>query len=739
MLKHYLFIPTYSPCMSLLPSQKSTTLSLRIPFDGGPTLAKSTSSLPKATIDATSSLTPSKKTKKMVTEIIPSQQSTFMQESLLVNKNLTFNINSPSYLNSFQITRNFLTSDPVSTLEEKVLKPFWTNSSKMNSQKLWLPVKTDSLVLDSNSSKIFSLALMPKLSSSTVPNTNSSKKNFQKTSSVSSHSLQQSTPDIVSTTHGKLQKQKATLNQKSYPTEKIMKVLKVTTEKTKMSRVLLTKNSQKKQSLDQKREDPKNNKQQTERSSSKELNQKSRKSVKHDIEISDISDIGSDDDSDVKINKSTVCRKIRVYPTEEQKKFFNKCFGTSRYIYNKGVEHINRLVQLNNEKIREYSEVGCIFLGADEDGHETQCCSRIDKSDKYFCSVHKSKQDRWSGYRIDTSLATIRGKVLVNDKDMDESERWQKDVPYDTRQLVLKDLIGGFKSATSNKIRGNVKEFKMRYKSRKDTTHIFHINKKAITPELEIFKTRKIGALRVRSKMKRWLTNNIKSIDSDCKIIKYRGDQYYLLLSIVKSTPVTKIPFDAVSLDPGVRTFQTFYSPNGLTGKIGEDFAQKSIMKTAIKIDKLDSGADTADNWRTRRNIRSRQALLRTKIKNVVNDLHWKTVNFLCNNFKTIITTHFETKKMTAKEGRDINNKSVRMMLGLSHYTFKQKLLERAKQKGNHVMIVDESYTSKTCGRCGEIKEDLKGDKMFKCEKCGLKIDRDTNGARNIMIRLLTE
>ena len=227
--------------------------------------------------------------------------------------------------------------------------------------------------------------------------------------------------------------------------------------------------------------------------------------------------------------------------------------------------------------------------------------------------------------------------MLVNDKDLGESERWQKDVPYDTRQLILKDLIGGFKSATSNKIRGNVKEFKMRYKSRKDTTQIFHINKKAITPELEIFKTRKIGALRVRSKMKRWLTNNIKNIESDCKIIKYRGEQYYLLLSIVKSSPETKIPFDAVSLDPGVRTFQTFYSPNGLTGKIGEDFAHKSIMKTAIKIDKLDSGADTTNNWRTRRNIRARQALLRTKIKNVVTDLHWKTVNFLCNNFKTII------------------------------------------------------------------------------------------------------
>ena len=67
-------------------------------------------------------------------------------------------------------------------------------------------------------------------------------------------------------------------------------------------------------------------------------------------------------------------------------------------------------------------------------------------------------------------------------------------------------------------------------------------------------------------------------------------------------------------------------------------------------------------------------------------------------------------------------------MLGLSPSGFKKKLIKRAEQRGNHIIEIDESYTSKTCGRCGEIQK-IEG-REYKCEKCGLKINRDINVAR---------
>jgi len=244
-----------------------------------------------------------------------------------------------------------------------------------------------------------------------------------------------------------------------------------------------------------------------------------------------------------------------------------------------------------------------------------------------------------------------------------------------------------------------------------------------------------LGHLRIRSKLKGWFKRNIHKIEANCKIIKYKGGQYYLLLSVTKEKDSKPIPFDTVSLDAGVRKFQTYYSPIGIAGTIGDGFVKTYLEPIAHRIDHLDSVAAHATRCKTRLHIRKRQTLLRNKIKNMVNDLHWKTVNFLCNNFKTIITTHFEVKNMVNGQFRNIGNKTVRNMLGLSHYAFKQKLLDRAKRKGNHVMIIDESYTSKTCGKCGELKD---VDKIYECDKCGLVIDRDMNGARNILLRLLS-
>jgi transposase len=55
-----------------------------------------------------------------------------------------------------------------------------------------------------------------------------------------------------------------------------------------------------------------------------------------------------------------------------------------------------------------------------------------------------------------------------------------------------------------------------------------------------------------------------------------------------------------------------------------------------------------------------------------------------------------------------------------------------------HVEIVDEAFTSKTCGRCGKLHQQLGGQKVFACSRCPYRVDRDLNGARNIYLRYLT-
>ena len=47
---------------------------------------------------------------------------------------------------------------------------------------------------------------------------------------------------------------------------------------------------------------------------------------------------------------------------------------------------------------------------------------------------------------------------------------------------------------------------------------------------------------------------------------------------------------------------------------------------------------------------------------------------------------------------------------------------------------MDKFYpSSKTCSCCGNIKKDLKlSDRMYKCDVCGLVIDRDYNASINL-------
>ncbi len=62
----------------------------------------------------------------------------------------------------------------------------------------------------------------------------------------------------------------------------------------------------------------------------------------------------------------------------------------------------------------------------------------------------------------------------------------------------------------------------------------------------------------------------------------------------------------------------------------------------------------------------------------------------------------------------------------------KQRLADKAVEAGRQVVLVNPSYTSKTCSSCGELFEGLSlADRWIECS-CGLSVDRDVNAALNI-------
>ena len=65
-------------------------------------------------------------------------------------------------------------------------------------------------------------------------------------------------------------------------------------------------------------------------------------------------------------------------------------------------------------------------------------------------------------------------------------------------------------------------------------------------------------------------------------------------------------------------------------------------------------------------------------------------------------------------------------------YKFREVLTYKAGRAGIKIIVADRFYpSSKTCSHCSTIKSDLKlKDRTFKCNECGLEIDRDLNLCR---------
>ncbi|CAB4481490.1 unnamed protein product [Rhizophagus irregularis] len=88
---------------------------------------------------------------------------------------------------------------------------------------------------------------------------------------------------------------------------------------------------------------------------------------------------------------------------------------------------------------------------------------------------------------------------------------------------------------------------------------------------------------------------------------------------------------------------------------------------------------------------------------------------------------------------RSIQSKVSRAMCTWSHYRFRQYLLHKVREYPHcKVVICSEDYMSKTCSSCGLVNDKLGGSKIFKCGNCSFVLDRDINGARNILLRFLT-
>ena len=190
------------------------------------------------------------------------------------------------------------------------------------------------------------------------------------------------------------------------------------------------------------------------------------------------------------------------------------------------------------------------------------------------------------------------------------------------------------------------------------------------------------------------------------------------------------------SIDPGVKTYLTIYSEDeieelgiGIESKINKICNEINIITS--RMNKKEKGHYKLPSNK-RRNLKKALHRKIEYLENLKKELHDKCINHLVNNYGKIILPKLETQEMACK----FNSKLARSLYNLSNCKFISKLEKKCKENDIDLVMRPEYYTSKTCSHCGWLNHNLKlSDREYKCKECKLKIDRDMNASRNIMLR----
>lgn len=235
----------------------------------------------------------------------------------------------------------------------------------------------------------------------------------------------------------------------------------------------------------------------------------------------------------------------------------------------------------------------------------------------------------------------------------------------------------------------------------------------------------KIAHFRVKVPVIGWLkTYELLPVDTVPKsfTISRTADRWFISWKIeVESTNLPKI-VEVVGVDLGIKTLATLST--------GEFFdGAKSYRKYEKKLSRLQwlnrHKIPGSNNWKK---TQIKIARLHRKIANIRSYTLHKLTTYLAKKHGKIGIENLNVSGMIA------NHKLAKAIADMGFYEFRRQLEYKCQLYGSQLVVVDRWFpSSKTCSGCRIKKETLLlSQRVFRCDCCGLEIDRDLNAAINL-------
>ena len=290
----------------------------------------------------------------------------------------------------------------------------------------------------------------------------------------------------------------------------------------------------------------------------------------------------------------------------------------------------------------------------------------------------------------------------------------------------VKQVCANLDSMLANYNNGNIKSFKLKKRKMNKTS-------KNLILEKEFFKKGSIFKKifqNIKCEKDGKPYNIFETYDkkTSCNLVYNDDTKTYKLFVPEKITKKETKNVKSFSGDFGIRVFITGISENEII-EIGKS-SEMEIKNMVIKLREL-------KNFDTKiRNKKKKITKLRKDIANKVDELHWKTIKFITNNYGTVIVGDINVKSIVRKDG-NLSEMNKDLIHALSIYKFKQRLKYKCRCMGLQCLMPDEYGTSKLCSCCGDYN-DVKDSKIYKCKSCKSIMVRDINSARSIkMLKMM--
>ena len=208
--------------------------------------------------------------------------------------------------------------------------------------------------------------------------------------------------------------------------------------------------------------------------------------------------------------------------------------------------------------------------------------------------------------------------------------------------------------------------------------------------------------------------------------VSKRAGRWYASLTVERDTPVAVCApkGGAVGIDLGVKTLATLSDGTVIENPRCLAASERRLKRAQKAVSRKTMGS------KRRAKARAKVARLHARVANQRLDAMHKATTWLASTFSEICIEDLNTAGMVK------NHHLAKAVSDAAFGEFRRQLEYKTARTGARLHVVDRWYpSSKMCSRCGRVKAKLSlAERVYRCDACGLSIDRDLNAAINIKV-----